>query len=157
MPLGSISITQSFLDRCLDDDPKNQLERPLNEVDSIDLFKKSVSRDLETLLNTRKPRIEGIERYAYANKSILNYGISEFSDINSKTVEGQNHIRSLIKSAIDHSEPRLSGVEVSVVPATQDGKLGITIFALLMIEPIATPISYDATLDTKTQRYRIGT
>ena len=109
------------------------------------------------LLNTRKSEINGIENFSFANKSVLNFGIKDFSVVNSQTVEGQEQIRLLIKSAIELFEPRLTDVEIAVTDSTEDGKLAIKIYGLLLVEPIATPISYDATLDTKTQLYQIGT
>ena len=157
MPLDTKFIPQSFFDRCLDDEPKKLLENVLNETDSLKLFKKGVRRDLELLLNTRKSEINGIENFAFANKSVLNFGIKDFTEINSQTVEGQEQIRLLIKSAIELFEPRLTDVEIAVTDSTEDGKLAIKIYGLLLVEPIATPISYDATLDTKTQLYQIGT
>lgn len=149
-------VPQSLFDRCLDDEPKKRQEAVLTEAESVALYEKSVRRDLELLLNTRKSKISGIERFAFVNKSILNFGVAEMSDFDPRTTEGQEHIKTLIKSAIELFEPRLSGVEVAVIDAGGDGKLNIKILALLEIALTLTPISYDATLDTKTQLYSLG-
>ena len=53
-------VPQSLFDRCLDDEPKKKQEAVLTEAESVALYEKSVRRDLELLLNTRKSKISGM-------------------------------------------------------------------------------------------------
>src|SRR6266700_8066415 len=78
---GETTITISLLDRLIDVEPDNRMENPLSRAQSVRLLKKSVRRDLEWLLNSRRiadPPDEGLKE---VNKSAYVYGLPDMSTL----------------------------------------------------------------------------
>jgi len=65
-------ITQSLLDRLSD-----QEDWPTRRDAAMRMLRESVKRDVEWLLNTRRPLIPEIEEYEKAAASVINYGLPD--------------------------------------------------------------------------------
>ncbi len=63
-------VQQSILDRL-----SEKQEWPSTHTASLRFLKESIRRDLEELLNTRRPLARELENYESARTSVLNYGL----------------------------------------------------------------------------------
>ncbi len=140
----------SVLDRLLDAHPDQARDRRQTASESIDALRRAVHRDVEHLLNARRPwRTPPL---ATLKQSPLGYGIADFT-AGAFNEEGErDKLRGEIADAIRRFEPRLTQVEVRLVDnvSTLRTVLTLHVSALLLIDPMPEPISFDTLIDTTT-------
>lgn len=138
----------SLLDKLLDDDPRTSFDR--GDAIAFDLarYKQSVARDLEALLNSRCPDIDGsIEGSTYARNSMLNFGIIDLSSLSLLNPDDRALLRDRIRITIERHEPRLAKVRVSLdAPQGAERMLRFRVDAVLKVHPGRPPVSFDAML-----------
>jgi type VI secretion system protein ImpF len=141
-----------LLDRLIDDAPDNLREAPLSFGDAESTLKNSVRRDLEALLNARRPWRSVPARYAELPTSLLGYGISDFASGAFNDAEQRDRLRSEIEQAIRCFEPRLTGVRVTLIERDDnlDATLRLQIEAMLRTEPAPEPIAFETLVDSAT-------
>jgi type VI secretion system protein ImpF len=146
-----------LLDRLMDAAPETGREAVAPAL-TLDQIKDTVARDVESLLNTRcVTSQESLERFALAKRSIVTFGLDDFSSRSLASVADRTFICSAIERAIEDHEPRLRGVRVGLDERGAPGAgLRFNIHALLQIQPAAEPVSFDAVLQTGTQQYRVA-
>lgn len=149
--------TPSLIDRLLDDAPHNQVEAAGASLADLRLFKQSVARDLEALLNTRIADFdEALEPYPQTRKSLLSFGIMDISAVNLQDPDDRALLRDKVRQAIELHEPRLSKVRVALdAPKELDRQLRFRVDAVLRFHPNRPPVSFDATLQLSSQAYRV--
>jgi type VI secretion system lysozyme-like protein len=137
-------ILLSIIDRLTNDNPNS-----LNNIKYIDRLKTGVKRDLEDLLNAKRPIILGLKvnDYPMAKNSILFYGLSDFS------TQKTEDIVLNIKETIRTFEPRLENVSVEVINLESSNLSRYLIRANLKIEPHPIPISFDVDVDKYSSSY----
>jgi type VI secretion system protein ImpF len=157
MIVSRVSTTQplmaSVLDRLIDpasDDVigHSQLLREL---------KLSVRRDLENLLNTRwrckiwPPDLGELE------KSLVNYGIPDFTGANLGVRANREEFRKIIERTIRRCEPRFKRVTVALTDKTEpdDRMLRFRIDALLHADPAPEPVVFESTLLPATAHFEV--
>lgn len=155
--LGETTITNSVLDRLIDLEPGNRMENSLSRAQSVRLLRSAVRRDLEWLLNTRRIADAPDEGLREVNRSVYVYGLPDLSALSMATAADRNKLTRQILNAIALFEPRLAGVRVSLVEAadaaTKEARLRIE--AMLRMDPVPEPISFDTVIDLKTGNCRI--
>lgn len=107
-----------------------------------------VRRDLEDLLNCREAWVADVRDYALASRSIVVYGLSGI-ETDPEDVNLPVAIKNEIEHAIATFEPRL--VNVSVVQEEAPGgerNLRFRIDAVLRVDPVREPVSFDTVLRT---------
>ncbi len=118
---------------------------------SVRDLKRSVARDLEWLLNTRIWTPWNLESLEETRQSILNYGVPEFSRFSWTNADDARAIAGMVEEAIRTFEPRLlrRTVKTSLLPSTgiSDFSLRIRIDAVLQVDPISEPVTFDTGLD----------
>lgn len=142
-------LMPSILDRLIDDEPAQQHELQKSRTQVLRELKWSVQRDLQNLLNTRwrcssfPPTLEELER------SLVNYGIPDFTGANLGSTEHREEFRRLVETIIRHYEPRFKSVSVQLVDSaqSQDRTLRFRIEALLWAEPAPEPVTFDSMLE----------
>lgn len=141
-------ITPSVLDRLLDDQPREQVEGPLQLSYDVNRLKRSVARDLEALLNSRSVDLDDdIERYPQARQSVIDFGITDLSSLSLLDPGDRAYLRDKIRITVERHEPRLGKVRVSLdAPAGNERMLRFRVDALLKVLPTRPPVSFDATL-----------
>lgn len=146
-----------LLDRLMDAAPDAGREAVAPAL-TIEQLKDTVARDVEALLNTRTALPgEALERHRHAKRSIIRFGLDDFSSRSLASVADRAFICRAIERAIDDHEPRLRSVRVGLDERTAPGAgLRFNIHALLQIQPAAEPVSFDAVLQTGTQQYRVA-
>lgn len=143
-----VFITPSVLDRLLDDQPREQVEGPLQQSFDLNRLKRSVARDLEALLNSRSVDLDGdIERYPLARQSVIDFGITDLSSLSLLDPGDRAYLRDKIRITVERHEPRLDKVRVSLdAPAGSERMLRFRVDALLKVLPTRPPVRFDATL-----------
>jgi type VI secretion system protein ImpF len=122
-------------------------ERRLRILDREQL-KQSVRRELERLLNTRCSL--PLEGFGEAERSVINYGIPDFSSLSAQSADDQALIASIVSQTITAFEPRLSQVRVEVETiADREWALALTVSALLRIDKVTEPVSFPVLLNSK--------
>jgi len=125
---------------------------------SLEQLKDAVARDLEDLLNTRVALPEALLRaYPECAASIVNYGLVDFAGCCLSSTEDRLRICASLKSAIEHHEPRLRGVQARLEPrAGSVNRVDFIITAMLHVHPAHEPINFDAVLQPSTLHYSIN-
>jgi type VI secretion system protein ImpF len=148
-------VVPSLLDRLLDDEPNVTQEPASQRVQNISQLKRSVARDLEELLNTRREALHDLSvDFTEVNRSLVMYGLPDFTSLNLLGVTDRNRIRRTLEQAIAEFEPRLRHVRVVLEePRQNDRAMRFRVEALLHVEPASEPVRFDAVLRLNTQEY----
>lgn len=144
---GEIRITPSVMDRLLDFDPKSTTEAPKTRTSGIRELKQSVRRDLEWLLNTRRYPGEIDTRLEEIHKSVVTYGLPDFTGASTSSLPEQRRLTEALEKALKAFEPRFINLKVTLEPeAGTERLLRFKIEANLDIEPTPEPIVFDTVL-----------
>lgn len=156
--LGETTITNSVLDRLMDLEPESRLENTLSRAQSVRLLRTAVRRDLEWLLNTRRNAEIPTDGPQEINRSMLVFGLPDLSTLSMATAADRGKLTRQVAAAIAIFEPRLAGVRVSLGetsdPARQDVRMRIE--AMLRMDPVPEPISFDTVLELKSGNCRVS-
>ncbi|WP_454063420.1 type VI secretion system baseplate subunit TssE [Candidatus Nitrospira salsa] len=149
-----------FLNRYLLEDvyPRYLRTRRVQETSyTIREFKQSVSRDIESLLNSRRELLEELPAaFKELDGSLLYYGLPDFTAMSLMSHKDRKKIRRVIQHTIVTFEPRLKSVEVTVLdPTGLDQSLHFRIDALLQVEPDPEAVTFDAVLQLSTATYDV--
>lgn len=144
---NEIRVSQSVLDRLIDNEPKMSSEPAKSRSTSLAELKQSVRRDLEWLLNTRcfnDPDGCGEESL----KSVAFYGLPDFTGLSAKSHLEQARMTKALETAIKNFEPRFLYLKISLEPISNiDRTLKFHIEASLDIEPAPEPVAFDTVLE----------
>ncbi|MFL5329318.1 MAG: type VI secretion system baseplate subunit TssE [Gemmataceae bacterium] len=151
----------SVLDRLIEGETTNAgNRRGYTETQILD----AVRRDLEDLLNTRRPMYGelGIEGLTQVQTSVVGYGLPDFSNTRGMTDETRQAIAREVEAAIAAFEPRLADVQVTVHdPSKMQEKLKenfqqlavyFHIEAKLRMEP-SPPVAFETVLELAQGRH----
>ncbi len=150
---GAAPVAQlSLLDRLIDEEPDKLRDPPLSPAESIAALRRSVRRDLEALLNTRRRWRSWPEGYIELGVSPLGYGISDFSAGAFNDPRRREWLRSDVEQTIRRFEPRLARLRVTLMEPKDEleARQHLHIEALLRIEPSPEPIAFDTLVDAAT-------
>jgi type VI secretion system protein ImpF len=153
---NEVRVTIPILDRLVDYEPEISQEPIASRSKNLRQLKQSVMRDLEWLLNTRQiaeglpPELEEV------NRSLLAYGLPDFTIINHKNPADQNRMRRAIENTIAIFEPRLEDVIVTIETSSEYLRtMRFRIDARLKIDPAPEPVTFDTTLQFNTGQYSL--
>ena len=150
-------LTPSLLDRLIDLEPNVPHEPARYRFHSVSQIKSSVVRDLENLLNTRRNILRPTAAYHEVSSSLFTYGLSDFTAENPKSPAVRQKIRLELEKAIARFEPRLRNVTVRVETQGENKRsLRFRISALLVVDPVSEPVSFDTYFDVNRSEYRIS-
>ena len=145
------------MDRLIDDDPQQRLEtqKPFGAI--LKEIKINIRRDLENLLNTRLYRQHALDNYSELDKSIVNYGLPDFSRVQFDSEDDREQFRWLVQSIITKYEPRFQRVDVEISPTGEgyERTLYLKISAVLMVEPDPVPLIFDSRVRTVDRAVRL--
>jgi type VI secretion system protein ImpF len=147
------TITNSILDRLIDLEPGSEVENPPSRAQSVRQLKSAVRRDLEWLLNTRRtPEIpEDRLELETVKQSLYVYGIPDLSSLTMANSADRNLLKRVVTDAIKIFENRLSQIRVDLVDPSSTNSSGVRlrIDAMLRMDPVPEPISFDTVIDLK--------
>ncbi|WP_213806546.1 type VI secretion system baseplate subunit TssE [Granulicella sp. dw_53] len=144
-------VAQSILDRL-----STVEDWPVTRIQSIRFLRDSIKRNLEWLLNTRRPPVAGIEGYPLARHTVLYYGLLDLGSLSLASSNDQQRLQQRIAEMVEHSEPRLRQVEVRLQEGDLERKkLRFHIGALMQMKPLPEEIVFDTVLDLATGEYQV--
>jgi type VI secretion system protein ImpF len=151
-PEPLVNTLPSLLDRLLDEHPEQARDRPRTANESLRELRNAVRRNVEALLNTRRPWRSVTDRHPALRMSPLGYGLTDFTAGAFNDPKQQEKLCQEIETAIHRFEPRLSRIHVQIFenPAPLRATLALRIEAQLRIDPVPEPISFDTMIDTTT-------
>ncbi|MGI4757768.1 MAG: type VI secretion system baseplate subunit TssE [Janthinobacterium lividum] len=145
-------VTQSLLDRLT-----NTEDEPQSRASSLRTFRDSLKRDLEWLLNTRQPPIEGIEAYPRARASVIHYGLIDTSSLGLASSNDHKKLQQAVSDCIIRYEPRLTNVRIVIAKnEEQRRRMRFHIEAQILLDPAPEPISFDTVLDLTSGEYTVS-
>jgi type VI secretion system protein ImpF len=141
-----------LLDRLMDAQPEQARDRPLAPASTVAELRNAVRRDVEALLNARRPWRSVPDRFAALRVSPLGYGIPDFTAGAFNDKLQQESLRAEIETTIRRFEPRLAHVQVELTdePSPLTATLTLRISALLRVDPEPEHVVFDTMLDTTT-------
>jgi type VI secretion system protein ImpF len=150
-PSGDVRARLPLLDRLIDEEPDRREDPPLSAAQAHAALLRGVRRDLEALLNARRPWRSLPEGYAALNASPLGYGLADFAAGTFNQPGRRERLRAEIQAALAMFERRLSDVRVELdgVRLT-DATLRLRIHAQLNADPAPAPIGFDTLVNATT-------
>jgi type VI secretion system protein ImpF len=150
-------LVPSVLDRLLDDDPGTTHEPPAGQHQVLRELKRSVRRDLESLLNTRVRNLVVPAHLTELKRSLLNYGLPDFSATNLGSSRDREAFCALLEQVIRDHEPRLLQVHVEPLSAAEplDRTFRFRIDGLLRADPAPEPIVFDSIVRPATGDFEV--
>ncbi len=145
-------VTQSLLDRLTVSE-----DWPSTRSQSLRLLRESLKRDMEWLLNTRQPPIDGIERFRKASRSVIHYGLIDTSSLSLSSSTDHRRLQQAVHDCIVAYEPRLIDVKVVIEgDSTVRRQLRFHIEAQIDVDPAPEEISFDTVLDLTSGEYTVS-
>jgi len=148
---SELLVTQSLLDRLSDTD-----QWPDTRASSIAMYRDSLKRDLEWLLNTRKPVMPVLERYPMARDSVLNFGLPDLHSFDGSAGHEQNALIAALERCIRTFEPRIS--EPRVILTRSDSlsrSIKFHIEGQVVYENMDEEIKFDTVLELISGEYEV--
>jgi type VI secretion system protein ImpF len=145
-------LPQSLLDRLLIfKDPTFDADTP--ETTLI----RSIEKDLQNLLNTRKIVDELPSDLPELAVSLVGYGVPDLTTINIYSESQKQNFCQAVQLAIESYEPRLDDIKVELLEAEKQIELifRLRISAILLIEPEPLPVSFDSALLSDTRLFDV--
>ena len=144
------TVRLSVLDRLLDDDPGVTREPAATFAQSVRAFRANVRRDLEWLLNARRPPIEIPEDFEELPRSVFTYGLPDITSMARDSLETRGQLLREVEEAIAHFEPRLTDVHVTLPDIEASGvnrEVRFHVEATLRMDPNPERVVFDTVLE----------
>jgi type VI secretion system protein ImpF len=150
-----LRVVVSVLDRLIDADPKSTRDVLPTRAETVRELRRTVTRDLDTLLNTRNTFPDLSPDFAEVGRSVIAYGLPDLSGFG-RSGNDWTRLRQAIEGAIRTFEPRLTGVVAMVTPpTTTDRSVRVRIDARLIMTPTPEPISFDIVMPLLANRCEV--
>lgn len=146
-------LLPSLLDRLLDDSPDQSAEPLWHEGQVLKVIKRGLCRDLQYLLNARRPLDDIPEQYEELRTSLLNFGLPDLQSLEMREDHDLSAICRRMEETITAFEPRLKHVHVTPQISGQDRRpidrrLRFVVEAELVVEPLRESIRLVSALDS---------
>lgn len=150
-------FSPGLFDRLDEDDEQNQPNRRDVRLRAFEECKRSITRDLEALLNTRSALLTpDLATYPAVAGSVVNYGLIDFAAMCMTSDTDQRQICAAVRLAIERHEPRLHKVVVSLRPRKGViNRVEFMIMAQLKSAPHTELMSFNAVFRPSLQQYSI--
>jgi type VI secretion system protein ImpF len=148
---SDVLITQSLLDRLTDLD-----QWPETRSASISMYRESLKRDVEWLLNTRQPVIPELEDYPATAASVFNFGLPDIHSFDGSKGKEQNALTVALEKCIRIFEPRISQPRVFLTRTDiLSRSLKFHIEGQIVYENMNEEIKFDTTLELISGEYEV--
>jgi type VI secretion system protein ImpF len=148
---SDVLITQSLLDRLTDMD-----QWPETRSASISMYRESLKRDVEWLLNTRQPVIPELEGYPATAASVLNFGLPDIHSFDGSKGKEQNALTVALEKCIRIFEPRIDQPRVFLTRTDLLSRsLKFHIEGQIVYENMNEDIKFDTTLELISGEYEV--
>lgn len=150
-------FTPGLFDRLEDErEPQSGNKRHARER-ALEECKRSITRDLEALLNTRTALLpDDLAPYPAVAGSVINYGLVDFAGMCMNSDSDQQQICTAVRRAIERHEPRLQKVTVALRPTKGAiNRVEFTITAELKGFTQTEAMSFNAVFRPSLQQYSV--
>jgi type VI secretion system protein ImpF len=150
-------LLPSFLDQLLDDEPGVQREAQPGRHQVLSQMKRSVNRDLENLLNTRRRFLSAPLDLPELQQSLVRYGLPDFTGRAMSSAEAREEFRLTLENILRACEPRFKTVSVTLLDAAEPlyRTLRFRIDALMHADPAPEELVFDSSLEPLTGTFKI--
>jgi type VI secretion system protein ImpF len=100
---SEVLVTQSLIDRLTDRE-----QWPETRAASIAMYRDSLKRDVEWLLNTRQPVMPELESYPEVAASVFNFGLPDLHSFDGSAGKEENALTVALEKCIRTFEPRIN-------------------------------------------------
>lgn len=154
---NNINIKTPLLNSLYDENPEQNNETRESKYLNPEQLQNDIKENLETLLNSRNPGLVWSNQYEEISGSVLNFGIIDFMQNNFSNKEAQIELCRNIEVIIRNFEPRLQGINVSLVDndVSIERLLKIRIEANINIMPTSIPAVFESQLDINNNSFHI--
>jgi type VI secretion system protein ImpF len=152
------SVQPSLLDRLTDLEPGIAADAPTTRDESARVFRASVERDVEALLNTRRTASLAPEGCPELRHSAYEYGLPDTTGIAVGTKAGRDRLLHALQDTIKRFEPRLTGVRVRLAEVGQARapQLRFVVDATLQMDPSPEQVVFDTVLTVASGEYVVS-
>jgi type VI secretion system protein ImpF len=142
----------SLLDRLIDDEPEQKVDRPKSAAQTLAALRGSVQRDLEALMNTRRRWRSWAPELTQLAVSSVGYGIPDFTAGVVNDPVQRERLRAEIETTIRRFEPRFERSRVILMENTNplEPRLRLRIEAMLHAQTAHEPVAFETVIDTAT-------
>ena len=145
-------ITQSLLDRLTDREPW-----PETRGASIGMFRDSLKRDIEWLLNSRQPVMPELASYPATSASVLNYGLPDIHSFQSTVGKDASALIQALEECIRTFEPRILEPRVFLSRADPLSRsLRFHLEGRVAYEDMEEEIKFDTVLELISGEYEVN-
>jgi type VI secretion system protein ImpF len=157
---GRDQLLPSLLDRLLDDQPETREEPRWHDGLVIKTLKHGVCRDVQNMLNARRPLDDLPEAYLELRNSLVNYGLPDLQSLEIREDHELEHLCRTIAALLEAFEPRLRRVVVTPDLGDEgrrplDRRLRFTIEALLVVEPLREGVRLSSAIDATSGDFQV--
>ncbi|MGH7505788.1 MAG: type VI secretion system baseplate subunit TssE [Longimicrobiales bacterium] len=151
------TVRQSVIDRLIDRQPGIG-DAPLTFNQSVTELKRSLLRDIEWLLNTRRIAEPASDAFPEVQRSVYHYGLPDITSISGDPETVQRRLVRSIEESLQLFEPRLTGVRVQAIDSQETGtrQIRFVIEGLLRMEPNPELVVFDTVLDSTSGTFHVG-
>lgn len=140
------SITHSLLDRLIDDEPEQAIEPAESDAQALARYKAGLRRDLEALLNSKRPDLDAFELYPEVEQTVTGFGIADISTEDLATLGARDRVRRMVAQAIRTHETRLTDVDVEIDDGPTSTGIRLRISAQLTLTRGKDAVVYEASV-----------
>jgi type VI secretion system protein ImpF len=139
----------SLLDRLIDDEPEQPVDKPVSTAQARVALRRSVLRDLEALMNTRRRWRRWSPELTELSVSCVGYGIPDFTAGVVNDPLQRERLRAEVEMTIHRFEPRLDRLRVILMENTNilEPRLRLRIEGLLRAEAAYEPVAFETVVD----------
>jgi type VI secretion system protein ImpF len=150
-------FSPGLFDRLDNDDEHTRPTGHRGRARTFDVCQQSITRDLESLLNTRSALLpQVLAPYPAVSGSVVNYGLIDFAAMCMTSDTDRQHICTAVRLAIERHEPRLHKVVVTLRPKKGSiNRVEFMITAQLKSAAHDEPMSFNAVFRPSLQQYSI--
>ncbi len=136
-------ITQSLLDRLADVE-----DVPTTRAASMRMYRESLKRDVEWLLNTRQPVMPELEGYPRAAASVINFGLPDIQQYGGTDGRDQNALTATLLRTLRTFEPRIAQPRVFLTRMDETSRsMRFHIEGQIRFETMEEEIQFDTVLE----------
>jgi type VI secretion system protein ImpF len=153
-PAARQRLVVSILDRLIDQDPGAPPRPQVDPSRELAQIKASVKRDLEWLLNSKRPLFDPPGDLRHIRRSLLTFGLPDFTVASLNSTKDQDILRRAIEETVRRFEPRLANVTVRLEAGREfDRSLRFRIDGMLQVDPEPEPVTFDSVLQLNTRDF----
>jgi type VI secretion system protein ImpF len=144
-------VTQSLMDRLA-----NVEDWPSTRFASMRMYRETLKREVEWLLNTRQPPIPEMEGYPQAASSVMNYGLPDIYSFNAAGIGEKDALTNALLRTLRAYEPRIKDPQVFLVRSdTTNRSLRFHIEGRISFENMEEEIKFDTVLELLRGEYEV--